>query len=69
LGLITKETFHLLNELKLKTLKSDNDLIFDKSEDAMKKSFSRLFTQQLKVPITSHDFRHTKITELAESGM
>ena len=35
----------------------------------MKKAMSRLFRETLKVPVSSHDFRHTKITELAESGM
>ena len=49
--------------------KNDNDLIFDKNENSMKTAMSKLFTQQLKVPVSSHDFRHTKITELAESGM
>ena len=35
----------------------------------MKKWMHKLFKEDLKVDVTSHDFRHSKITDLHESGM
>ena len=55
--------------MQVKENKREEDLIYEKSENAMKKWMHKLFKEELKVDVTSHDFRHSKITDLHESGM
>ena len=59
----------MLKEAQAKENKREEDLIYEKSENAMKKWMHKSFKVELKVDVTSHDFRHSKITDLHESGM
>lgn len=68
-GVITEETRHLIEELQRKNSSKDEDFIYTCSIGALKKRVNRFLKDYLKVPYTSHDFRHSKVTHLLNEGV
>ena len=66
MGCISKETYLLL--LELQGDKPTTSKVFEYTANSMKVVLCRLF-KRLKFPYSSHDFRHTKLTELSQTGM
>lgn len=67
-GLLTDDTKELLMQKQRVELKGGADKVFDLKADTMKKRINR-YLAKLGFKHTSHDFRHTKITELADAGL
>ena len=63
-GVITKETYDLIKEYAQG--KDLNSKIFTQNENSMKSALSYLFKIRLKLPWSSHDFRHTMATDLGD---
>ncbi|CDW82327.1 integrase family protein [Stylonychia lemnae] len=68
-GVISKETFDLLKKLQLLTYASSDEFIYKQTEKQLKDRFYKLFKRKLKIEVQSHDFRHSRITDLFKQNM
>jgi integrase len=65
LGYLSSKTMIYLKKVQKTLGKLPNDLIYQGTNNKLiKKNFSNFFTSSMKVPVKSHDFRTTKLTEL-----
>ena len=67
-GLLTDDTIQLLKEMQEKYHQNDSAKIYQCSVNALKMKINR-YLLKLGYHHTSHDFRHTKTTELANAGL
>lgn len=63
-GVITKDTYKLVK--KLAEGKDPHTKLYASTENNMKSALSYLFRVRLKVAVSSHDFRHSKVTDLSQ---
>lgn len=69
-GLLSPNTMQLLKDVQnALSLDAEDHLFEGRTEEQLKGDFSHFFLQVAKLPIQSHDFRTTKITEMLANGM
>lgn len=68
-GIITEGTAELIEKFRKEKKANLTDKIFVAGINALKLRLNRYLKETLGLNHSSHDFRHTKITELANSGM
>lgn len=67
-GTVTEETAELIEKLRCQAGKRVQDLIFTGNINSLTRKLNR-HLKKLALDHSSHDFRHTKITELANAGL
>jgi integrase len=65
MGYLSPDTMRLLEEVRVYFKKQPGDLIFNGwTNKQIKENFNKIFRKTLQLPITTHDFRTTKLTQL-----
>jgi len=67
-GVLSDQTKSLLEALQETLKKQPDDKIYPETVNALKKRLNR-YLKHLKLGHTTHDFRHTKLTDLGNSGI